>query len=117
MDAVLQSSSLSHGHRQLISLARAVLKRRVGGTSLPLLDDFTSSVDASTESRMMEIIMGEFQTATVIMVSHRLGVVVDMFNRVLIVDKGQLVEDGAPRTLAKTDGSWFAQLLKSAKEH
>ncbi|OAR02916.1 hypothetical protein LLEC1_04254 [Akanthomyces lecanii] len=117
VDAVLQSSSLSQGQRQLFSLARAVLKRRVGRTSLLLLDEFTSSVDAATESRMMEIIMSEFRTATVIMVSHRLGVVVDMFDRVLIMDKGQLVEDGAPRTLAKTDGSWFAQLLESAKEH
>lgn len=117
VDAVLQSSSLSRNQRQLFSLARAMLKHRVGGTSFLLLDEFTSSVDAANESRMMEIIMSEFRTATVIMVSHRFGVVVDMFDRVLIMDKGQLVKDGAPRTLAKTDGSWFARLLESVEEH
>ncbi len=75
VDAVLQSSSLSQGQRQLFSLARAMIKHRVGGTSLLLLDEFTSSVDADTESRMMEMILDEFRNATVIMVSHRLGVV------------------------------------------
>ncbi|OAA51144.1 ABC transporter-like protein [Beauveria brongniartii RCEF 3172] len=115
-DAILQSSTLSHGQRQLFSLVRAVLKRRTSGTSLLLLDEFTSSVDAVTESKMMETMMDEFQNATVIMVSHRLGVVVEMFERVLVMDNGQLAEDGAPRTLARTEGSWFAQ-LHSAKDH
>ncbi|XWX01588.1 hypothetical protein V2A60_009616 [Cordyceps javanica] len=114
LDAILQSSSLSQGQRQLFSLARAVLKRRVSGSNVLLLDEFTSSVDAVTERKMMEIIMDEFRNATVIMVSHRLDVVMEMFDRVLLMDNGQLVEDGAPRTLAKTDGSLFSKLLHSA---
>lgn len=117
VDAILESSTLSQGQRQLFSLARAVLKHRISGTRLLLLDEFTSSVDAATESKMMETLMGEFENATVIMVTHRLGVIVDMFERVLVMDNGQLVEDGTPRTLARTEGSWFAQLLHSARDH
>ncbi|CEJ91550.1 hypothetical protein VHEMI07252 [[Torrubiella] hemipterigena] len=78
-----RSSALSYGQRQLFSLARAVLKKRLNGTSLLLLDEFTSSVDSETERKMMNIIMQEFANDTIIMVSHRLDVVTELFDRVL----------------------------------
>ncbi|KAF1733907.1 ATP-dependent bile acid permease [Beauveria bassiana] len=83
-DSTFTPSTLSQGQRQLFSLARAELERRIGGTSVLLLDEITSSIDAATESKMMETMMGEFHNATVIMVSHRLGIVVDMFERMLV---------------------------------
>ncbi|KAJ3497544.1 hypothetical protein NLG97_g1819 [Lecanicillium saksenae] len=116
LQAVFQASSLSHGQRQLLSLARAVLKRRVTRRSVLLLDEFTSSVDAETERDMMKIIFEEFRDCTVIMVSHRLDVVVEMFDRVLVMEKGQLVESGDPRTLQQVPGGWFARLLESSKK-
>lgn len=116
LQQVLQSSSLSQGQKQLFSLARAVLKRRVTHTSVLLLDEFTSSVDADTERQMMKIIFHEFSDCTVVMVSHRLDVVVEMFERVFVMEKGQLVENGDPRALQQLPNGWFAQLLKSSKE-
>lgn len=114
--AAFQHSSISQGQRQLFSLARAVLKRRVTRTSVLLLDEFTSSVDAATERDMMRIIFDEFSDCTVVMISHRLDVVVEMFDRVLVMEKGELVEAGDPRALQHVPGGWFAQLLKSSKE-
>lgn len=79
-----------------------------------LLDEFTSAVDVSTERKMMDIILKEFQTCTIIMVSHRLDLLGDMFDRVLVMDKGCIVEDGSPRTLQGIATSRFSQLLRSA---
>lgn len=110
-----RSSALSQGQRQLFSLARAVMKKRVYGTSLLLLDEFTSSVDSATERRMMNIIMQEFAEDTVIMVSHRLDVVTELFDRVILMHSGEVKEIGNPRTLASQPESLYAQLLASAK--
>lgn len=111
-----RSSALSHGQRQLFSLARAVLKKRLNGTSLLLLDEFTSSVDSETERKMMDIIIEEFANDTIIMVSHRLDVVTELFDRVLVMQSGVLKESGNPRTLASYPNSLYAQLLASAND-
>lgn len=111
-----RSSALSQGQRQLFSLARAVMKKRVNGTSLLLLDEFTSSVDSATERKMMDIIMHEFSEDTVIMVSHRLDVVTELFDRVIIMHSGELKESGNPRTLATQPNSLYAQLLASTND-
>lgn len=91
------------------------MKKRVYGTSLLLLDEFTSSVDSATERRMMNIIMQEFAEDTVIMVSHRLDVVTELFDRVILMHSGEVKEIGNPRTLASQPESLYAQLLASAK--
>jgi ABC-type multidrug transport system fused ATPase/permease subunit len=113
LDGAMKSDTLSHGQRQLFALAHAVLRRRIRSRSLGndsggsqggilLLDEATSSVDQETESIMQSIIKVEFRDYTILAVSHRLQFVMD-FDKVIIMDKGKVVEVGNPRSLAEGD--------------
>lgn len=114
MNGVLVESSLSQGQRQIFSLARAVLKRRITGRRVLLLDEFTSSVDSESERVMLDVVRREFAGCTVIMIAHRLNMVVDVCDRVLVMDQGAVVEDGDPRVLREMEGTWFASLLEAS---
>ena len=115
LGSVLSESSLSHGQRQIFSLARAVLKRKTTGSAVLLLDEFTSSVDADTERDMLAIMDREFAGCTIIMVAHRLHIVSEFCDRVLVLDRGRIVEAGNPRRLAEVDETWFANLLAATR--
>ncbi|KAF4950152.1 hypothetical protein FSARC_13295 [Fusarium sarcochroum] len=116
LDSFLSESSLSHGQRQVFSLARAVLKRKTTGSAVLLLDEFTSSVDADTERHMLAIIDKEFADCTIVMVAHRLHLVCEFCSRVLVLDGGKIVEAGDPSVLGRVDTTWFASLLAAGKE-
>ncbi|WZH49537.1 P-loop containing nucleoside triphosphate hydrolase protein [Fusarium acuminatum] len=115
LNSVLSESSLSHGQRQVFSLARAVVKRKTTGCAVLLLDEFTSSVDADTERDMLAIIDKDFAGCTIIMVAHRLQLVSDFCDRVFVLDGGRIVEAGDPRVLGRVDETWFASLLAVSK--
>lgn len=119
---------LSQGQKQLFSLARAILRRRIrsrehdaefGGTKekgsqtqsggILLLDEVSSSVDQETDRLMQRIIMDEFQNYTIVMVSHRLELVMN-FDTVLVMDKGSIIEDGKPGELKEKEGGSFRDL-------
>ncbi|KAI1338782.1 P-loop containing nucleoside triphosphate hydrolase protein [Xylariaceae sp. FL0016] len=114
----MHADTLSQGQKQLFSLARAVLRRRmrsnVNGASnrdggVLLLDEVNSSVDQDTDRTMQEIIRREFEAYTVVMVSHRLDAVMD-FDKVVVLEQGSVTEIGSPRVLVDTDGSKFRGL-------
>jgi ATP-binding cassette, subfamily C (CFTR/MRP), member 1 len=118
----MSADNLSAGQKQLFSLARAILRRKVrekkaasdgsgpisGG--ILLLDEVSSSVDQETDRKMQEIIKQEFSGYTIIMVSHRLEMVMYFFNRVIVMDKGSVVESGSPRELVSQAGTRFGEL-------
>jgi ATP-binding cassette subfamily C (CFTR/MRP) protein 1 len=118
LEAGMSADDLSAGQKQLFSLGRAILRRRVrqrlvqnekhGGVLL--LDEVSSSVDKATDRAMQEIIRSEFESYTIIMVSHRLEMVLDFFDRVVVLDKGSLIESGSPKELVETPGSRFGEL-------
>ncbi|OBS23407.1 hypothetical protein FPOA_03955 [Fusarium poae] len=116
LNAGMSAEDLSAGQKQLFSLGRAILRRRArdrgekkhGG--LLLLDEVSSSVDRVTDRAMQEIIRDEFENYTIIMVSHRLEMVVKYFDRVVVLDKGSVVEDGGPGQLIEREGSRFGEL-------
>ncbi|KAK6815737.1 P-loop containing nucleoside triphosphate hydrolase protein [Apiospora arundinis] len=89
LDGDLEETTLSHGEKQLMSLARAVLRKGTG--KIVLLDEVTSSLDATSEARVQRLIREEFSEHTVIAISHRLGAVAD-FDQVLELKDGGLVE-------------------------
>lgn len=115
LNAELSESTLSQGQRQLFNLARAVLKRRITHRSVLLLDEFTASVDAETERSMLKLVDREFRGCTVLMISHRLDMVLELFDRVVVMDKGSLVESGDPTVLQTVQGGRFASLVEAAK--
>ncbi|KAK9787168.1 putative ABC multidrug transporter [Seiridium cardinale] len=123
LDAGMSPGTFSQGQRQLFSLARAVLRRRIRAKSLGiggggseggilLLDEVSSSVDQETERAMQEIIRVEFKAYTVIAVSHRLDMIID-FDRVVVMDKGEIIEVGNPRTLSGDETTRFGELWKA----
>jgi ABC-type multidrug transport system fused ATPase/permease subunit len=78
-----------------------------------LLDEVSSSVDRETERMMQEIIRAEFRHYTIIAVSHRLEMIMD-FDRVVVMDRGEVVEVGNPAALKGAPGSRFGELVAAA---
>ncbi|KAK8059612.1 hypothetical protein PG996_009542 [Apiospora saccharicola] len=106
LDAAFEEEMLSHGQRQLFFLARAILRKAWG--RLVLLDEATGSVDQTTEARVQELIREEFCEHTAIAIAHRLETIVD-FDRVVVLEKGYVVEQGRPEDLLRSQGP-FKQL-------
>ncbi|KAK4232219.1 hypothetical protein QBC38DRAFT_463457 [Podospora fimiseda] len=89
-------ANLSQGQRQLVCLARALLKR----PKIVVLDEATSAVDRGTDSNIQESLRKEFAAAgcTVLVIAHRLSTVAD-FDRLLVLEKGEVAEIGNPKEL------------------
>ncbi|KAI7178883.1 bile acid-transporting ATPase, partial [Hortaea werneckii] len=93
-------SNLSQGQRQLLCLARALLK----APKVLLMDEATASIDYATDSRIQETIR-EIRNTTVT-IAHRLQTIID-YDKVLVLDKGQVIEYGDPFDLVSKDGGVF----------
>ncbi|KAJ5765966.1 uncharacterized protein N7511_003582 [Penicillium nucicola] len=103
LDQPLSVSDWSMGERQLLALARALVKK----SSILVLDEATSSVDWETESTIQTIIEREFASQTVIAVVHRLRFI-DRFDRVGLMKQGSLIECDRPQTLLSTRSEFRA---------
>ncbi|RDL35361.1 ABC transporter transmembrane region [Venustampulla echinocandica] len=90
-------NNLSQGQRQLLCLARALLKN----PKVLMMDEATASIDYNTDSKIQETIR-ELKS-TIITIAHRLQTIVD-YDKVLVLDKGQVVEYGHPHELLKKEG-------------
>lgn len=106
--------NLSLGQRQLICLARALLKK----SKILVLDEATSSVDTKTDAQVQETIRREFveKGATVITVAHRLDTVLS-YDRILVLDDGMPVELGAPSELLRLQKGYLRRLYESDREN
>lgn len=71
------------------------------------------SVDTKTDAQMQDLIRSEFRGRTIIMIAHRLSSLVD-FDRVAVLDGGELVEFGQPSELLEDGSSHFARLYNSS---
>jgi ATP-binding cassette subfamily B protein len=96
-----RGTKLSGGQRQRVALARAFLK----DAPLLLLDEATSSLDAGSEQSIRETLERLMRGRTVIAITHRLSTV-DKFDRVLVIQSGNLVQDGPPADLATRAGPY-----------
>jgi ABC-type multidrug transport system fused ATPase/permease subunit len=90
-------NNLSQGQRQLLCLARAMLKH----PKVLMMDEATASIDYTTDSKIQETIR-ELKS-TIITIAHRLQTIVD-YDKVLVLDKGEVVEFGHPHELLKKEG-------------
>ncbi|CAG9952565.1 unnamed protein product, partial [Clonostachys rosea f. rosea IK726] len=91
-------SNLSHGERQLISLARAL----VTDASIVLIDEATASVDSESEKRIHRLLKERFSGKTLIAIAHRLAPVVE-FDWVCVMEQGKIVEQGDPQHLISVE--------------
>lgn len=94
----IEDLGLSHGQKQLICLARAILRKHVG--KVVVLDEAMSSVDDRTAELMIKALRTEFQHHTIVSVVHRLDTIRD-FDTVVVLDQGRVMRKGTPdNTLA-----------------
>ena len=97
---------LSGGKRQRIAIARAILRE----APLLLLDEATSSLDAESETLVQQALTRLMAQRTSIVIAHRLATVLSC-NRILVIDKGKIVEEGTHATLSAS-GGLYARLAK-----
>jgi subfamily B ATP-binding cassette protein HlyB/CyaB len=106
-----QGSSLSGGQRQRIAIARAL----VTNPKILIFDEATSALDYESESIIQANMRRISQGRTVFIIAHRLSAVKDA-NRIMVIDKGRLVEQGNHQQLIKFGGI-YAQLNSLQNHH
>lgn len=99
-------TNFSLGQRQIIALARAMVRR----SKVYLLDEATASVDYKTDTAIQEAIATEFNDMTLIIVAHRLQTIMNA-DKILVLDAGRVVEFDTPQALLVKDGSRFKALV------
>ncbi|MHA1995059.1 MAG: ABC transporter ATP-binding protein [Candidatus Hodarchaeales archaeon] len=92
---------LSQGQRQLLSLARILLK----DPRILLLDEATASVDAYTEYMIQKALKTVFSNRTTIVIAHRLSTILNA-DRILVLDDGKIVEEGTHAELINSKGAY-----------
>ncbi|XP_070609092.1 ATP-binding cassette sub-family C member 2 isoform X2 [Erythrolamprus reginae] len=100
--------NLSVGQRQLVCLARALLRK----AKILILDEATAAVDVETDHLIQETIRSEFANCTVITIAHRLHTIMDS-NRVMVLQEGKIVEFDSPEELLQQQGI-FAAMTREA---
>ena len=103
-------TNLSVGQRQLLCMARALLKK----STILLMDEATSNVDNDTDSLIQKTIRTAFTECTVLTIAHRLHTIIDS-DKILLLDQGEVAEFDSPSVLLKTPGSKFRALVKEAR--
>ena len=93
---------LSGGQRQRIAIARALLK----DAPILVLDEATASLDSETESLIQSSLDDIMADKTVLVVAHRLSTLAHL-DRIVVLDKGQIVEDGSHLQLLQRQGLYY----------
>ena len=102
---------LSGGQRQRLAIARALLKN----APILLLDEATSALDTESEQAIQHALDRLMAGRTVIAIAHRLSTL-QRFDRIIVMDKGRIVDDGTPAALAARPGPYRELLRKQQME-
>ncbi|KAJ6728666.1 ABC TRANSPORTER C FAMILY MEMBER 11-RELATED [Salix koriyanagi] len=100
--------NFSVGQRQLLSLARALLRR----SKILVLDEATASVDVRIDALIQKTIREEFSSCTMLIIAHRLNTIIDC-DRILVLEAGQVLEHATPEELLSNEGSAFSRMVQS----
>lgn len=114
------SETFSVGQKQLVCLARAVLR----SNRILVLDEATSNVDMRTDDFIQKALKQRFRDYTIITIAHRLNTIAD-YDLVIVMDKGRVVEIGSPLQLMTnsptdntvTKSGVFAEMVKSTGDN
>ncbi|XP_045158220.2 ATP-binding cassette sub-family C member 4-like [Mercenaria mercenaria] len=104
-------SNFSVGERQLICLARAILR----DTKIIVIDEATANVDCSTDEVIQHVIRLKFRGCTVLTIAHRLLTVMDC-DRILVLDDGNVVEFDVPFLLLQNTNSLLRKMVAETGE-
>uniref|UniRef100_A0A8D0L527 Multidrug resistance-associated protein 1 n=1 Tax=Sphenodon punctatus TaxID=8508 RepID=A0A8D0L527_SPHPU len=100
--------NLSVGQRQLVCLARALLRK----SKILVLDEATAAVDLETDDLIQSTIRTQFEDCTVLTIAHRLNTIMD-YTRVIVLDKGEIVECDSPANLIQKKGVFYSMAKDS----
>lgn len=103
--------NLSLGQKQLISFARAIL----ANPRIFIMDEATSSVDTLTEAKIQSGIHGIMEGRTSLIIAHRLSTIKNC-DRILVIKKGKIVEDGTHKELMKKKGYYYQLYTKQLRD-
>ena len=102
-------AAFSLGEKQLVCLARALLRK----SRVLVLDEATAAVDSATDEKIQETIRSEFADCTVLTIAHRLHTVTGG-DRIILLDQGTIAESGKPGELLADTNSQFYKMAKAA---
>ncbi|KAL1409872.1 hypothetical protein Q8F55_003871 [Vanrija albida] len=105
-------NNFSQGQRQLVAMARALLRR----SNLIIMDEATASVDFATDEALQAAIRSEFKESTLITIAHRLSSVID-YDRLLVLSDGGVAEFDTPINLLRRDTSLFKTLCEKTGKY
>ena len=100
---------LSKGQQQRIGLAQAVLALR--DRKILILDEFTSALDSRTEQQIIDNLKPLLEGKTVIIIAHRLATLRKLADRIVVLERGSIVEDGSHKELV-SQGARYAELVR-----
>ena len=101
--------NLSVGQRQLVCLARALLRK----TKILVLDEATAAVDLETDELIQATIRKEFSDCTILTIAHRLSTIMD-YDKILVLQNGEKVEYDSPEKLKGDSNGIFYSMCKDA---
>ncbi len=104
-----RGSNLSIGQRQLICIARALVKK----PKILLMDEATANIDQKTDSVIQNLIKNTLKNTTVVTIAHRLITIIQ-YDKIIILEQGKKVEEGSPAELLKIEGGWFRRLVSES---
>ncbi|KAJ3364074.1 hypothetical protein GGF31_000611 [Allomyces arbusculus] len=103
--------NLSVGQRQLLALARALVRR----SKVIIMDESTANVSHDLDAKIQQTVRSEFAESTILCIAHRLRTIAD-FDKVLVLDHGRVVEFGSPAELiANTEGTFHHMCRESGE--
>ena len=104
---VRTGDNFSQGQRQLICIARSLLRK----PKILVMDEATASIDNQTDGIIQTMIRENFKDATVLTIAHRLNTIMDS-DKILVLDDGNIAEYDSPKVLLTKSGGVFKAMVE-----
>lgn len=108
----VNGSNFSQGQRQLVALARALVRQ----SKIIVMDEATASVDYETDVKIQQTIRDEMSSSTILTIAHRIRTIAD-FDRVIVMSAGEVVEFDKPLALMLKEGGLFRAMCEQSSDY